>query len=173
LTVADERFYPLSGNLRVFMLPDDYYTPSCGSQLGLRLVITLNVPRKLCLPPCSIGARKRTMFRTGVPEATADIHCHLRSGKDDVHGSAEVGQYFSVHPETAGPQGAERPDPAPDQQDRADSGEDRPDMDGDPSHEQQCPGDGANGGTVVTSEEKRHGSVPFLIVAGWIVVRRG
>jgi len=73
----------------------------------------------------------------------------------------------------AGPQGAERADPAPDQQDRGDSGEDRRAMDGNPGHEQHCPGDGANGRTVVTSEEKQQARVPFRIVAGWMVIRRG
>ena len=60
--------------------------------------------------------------------------------------------------------GAEGPDPAPDEQDNADTGEDGPAVDGDADDEEEDAKDGTDEGTVSTSEEKQHGRVPFWLV---------
>jgi hypothetical protein len=63
----------------------------------------------------------------------------------------------------ADPLGAESPDPAPDEEDSAESGEDRPAVDDDARDEKEGAENGANGWSVVASEEKQHGWVPFWL----------
>jgi hypothetical protein len=46
-------------------------------------------------------------------------------------------------------------------------------VDGDPGHEQQRPGDAANGRTVMTSEEKQHEEIPSSKLLGWMLISRG
>jgi hypothetical protein len=59
--------------------------------------------------------------------------------------------------------GTEGPNPAPDEQDGANTGEDCPAVDSDADDEQECANDGADERTVVASEEKQHGRVPFWL----------
>jgi hypothetical protein len=63
----------------------------------------------------------------------------------------------------AGPLGTESSDPAPDEQHCADADEDRPAVDDDADDEQHGTEDGTDEWTVVTSEEKQHGRVPFWL----------
>jgi hypothetical protein len=59
--------------------------------------------------------------------------------------------------------GVEGPDPAPDEQDGANTGEDCPAVNDDAGDEEEGANDGADEGTVVASEEKQHGRVPFWL----------
>jgi hypothetical protein len=72
----------------------------------------------------------------------------------------------------AGALGADGPNPAPHEQDGANTSEDRPAVNDDANDEEEGSNDGAGYGTVVTSEEKQHDG--FLSGGdGWEAIRRG
>jgi hypothetical protein len=79
------------------MLPESQDGPPLTPEFGVDFPISFHISIKLGFPPNPVVLRRRTVFRTAMPEAAINKNSNLRSGKENIS-AASLARQRRVHP---------------------------------------------------------------------------